>query len=1083
MYEQLRQRGLAYGPGFRWLTSAWAGHDEALGLILNPGVDPAAVTTHAFHPGQLDSCLHVLAAMRSLRETDGGAFVPVAFDRVVLDGEPARRLWCHVYKEEWPDPASLKVSARLFDDEGRPRGFIDGVLLRRIGASFIAGAGSRSLMRHVYRTVWHHEGRVDGRTEESSADARRASRRGTWLIAGDPHGLGSRLGLRLERAGDAYTLIDREAIGALEGVHTRDVCDVVDLLLLDAAESNPAQSGICRKALTTVQALARLGLERPPRLWLVSRSAQPASVEATVWPEEATLAGFARVAANEHPEFRCTHVDIDSSEIDEQADALFGLLWSDAALTEVALRPSGRYVPRLVRHVSTDPASALPIRLERSDNGSLSELHLRPATRSTPGPGQVEVRVRAAGLNFRDVLAALGEYPGDVPALGGEFSGVIVAVGPGVAEFKPGDAVAGIAPGSFSTFATTMASLVAHKPPGITFEEAATIPIVFLTAYYVLHHIARITAGNRVLIHAAAGGVGHAVIQLAQLAGAEIFATAGSPAKREYVKGLGAHHVMDSRTTHFHDEILASTNGEGVDIVVNSLTGAFIPKSLAITRAGGTFLEIGKLETWSPEQVAEVNPRASYQVFALERELQEQETLLSGMLRTIFRDVEAGTLKPLPVRCFPIDEAVSAFRYMAQARHVGKVVLTFPTADYPKVYPDGTILVTGGTGAIARHLTRWLVGKGATRVVLVSRHAPELQLREQLQPLINGGADITFRTVDVCNQAELARLFADLDAAGTPVRGVFHAAGVLDDTLIVQQTWQRFRDVLAPKVDGAWNLHVLTRHRVLDYFVLFSAGATVLGSIGQSSYAAANAFMDALAHDRRAHGLPALSVNWGPWHETGMAASTDGKAAERWNAYGIETINPDDALECLGRLMNEPLAHAAVMPVRWPDLARHFPKDSIPTLLGDLLRQADAPATRPVRDIRAELARAYPAERRELVVSFVHDEVARVLGLGPAQALDPHQALTALGLDSLMVVELRNALNAATGQTLPTGIVFQYPTIDAVAGYVFGLLEHTAATVEQPALPRGAVDEIEELSERELDDRLNRLLDEHGTIE
>jgi NADPH:quinone reductase-like Zn-dependent oxidoreductase len=1007
----------------------------------------------------------------------------VGFDQVVLDSEPARRLWCHVYREDWPDPASLKVSARLFDDDGRPRGFIDGMLFRRIDASFISQAGSRSLMRHVYRTVWHHEGGADGRTDESMADARPASRRGTWLIAGDPHGLGSRLGLRIERAGGTYTLIDRDAIGAPGGAYTRDVCDVVDLLLSDAPESNPGQSRMCGEALTTVQALARLGLERAPRLWLVSRRAQPASVDATVWPEEATLTGFARVVANEHPEFRCTHVDVDSSGIDEQADALFRLLWSDAALTEVALRSAGRYVPRLVRHVPADPASALPIRLERSANGLLSELHLRPAARRTPGPGQVEVRVRAAGLNFRDVLAALGQYPGEVPALGGEFSGVVVAVGPGVTEFKPGDAVAGIAPGSFSTFATTLASLVAHKPANVTFEEAATIPIVFLTGSYVLHHIARIQPGNRVLIHAAAGGVGHAVIQLAQLAGAEIFATAGSPAKREYVKGLGAHHVMNSRTTHFHDEILASTNGEGVDVVVNSLTGAFIPKSLAVIRAGGTFLEIGKLETWTPDQVAEVNPRATYQVFALEQELQEQETLLSGMLRTIFRDVESGRLRPLPLRCFPIDDAASAFRYMAQARHVGKVVLTFPTADYPNASPDGTILVTGGTGAIARHLTRWLVGKGATRVVLVSRHAADSPLREQLQPLVGSGADITFRNVDVSDQAALARLFSELDAAGTPVKGVFHAAGVLDDTLIAQQTWPRFRDVLAPKVDGAWNLHVLTRNRVLDYFVLFSSGATVLGSIGQSSYAAANAFMDALAYDRRAHGLPALSVNWGPWHDTGMAASTDGKAAERWNVYGIETIDPDAALECLGRLMNEPVAHAAVMPVRWPDLARRVPGDSVPTLLGDLLRQADAPAARPFRDIRAELARAYPAERRDLVVAFVHDEVARVLGLGPAQALDPHQALSALGLDSLMVVELRNALNAATGQALPAGIVFQYPTIDAVAGYVFGLLEHTAVMVEEPAPARGAVHEIEALSERELDDRLNRLLDEHGAIE
>jgi len=389
--------------------------------------------------------------------------------------------------------------------------------------------------------------------------------------------------------------------------------------------------------------------------------------------------------------------------------------------------------------------------LQVPKRGVLDNLIYVPVARRPPGSGEVEIRVRASGLNFRDVLNALGMYPGDPGPLGGECAGTIVAVGEGVEGFKVGDEVIALGPACFSTHITTKAEWVAHKPPqsaGLDFEEAATIPIAFLTAYYGLHHLAKLDKGERVLIHSAAGGVGTAAVQLAKRAGAEVFGTA-SPGKWEFLESLGVDHIMNSRTLEFADQVMEITDGRGVDIVLNSLADDFIPKSLAILSQNGRFLEIGKRGIWSDEKVAEFRSDIKNFIYDLGQVMLDEPELIQAMFRELAAGFEDSSLEPLPLKVFSHQETLAAFRYMAQAKHTGKIVLTqlqiarfteqrvppkkkdseqpvkgevsdagssIPDPDSIEIRSDGSYLTTGGLGALGLRVAQWL-GLGACWVV------------------------------------------------------------------------------------------------------------------------------------------------------------------------------------------------------------------------------------------------------------------------------------------------------------------------------------------------------------------------------
>jgi myxalamid-type polyketide synthase MxaB len=921
----------------------------------------------------------------------------------------ATEWWCHAKQV-----ADSGWDIRLYAESGETLADVHGFEMRTAPSEAFK---ARRTPDWLYRIDWQPQRLVD----------QTVSRRdGTWLIVDQCSGLGDELAERMKRHGQRAVV--KSAYGDPDPVIAGLNAGVVYLFGASNDSDVPAAAEAASvDLLHLVQRLNRL--DPPPPLWLVTHGSQSVSSADTIQPALAPIWGMARTLQIETPALKCVCVDLPHRPTTEDIDALLSELTIPSSETQVAFRSGERLVARLVRH--RDARTALidgPFRLQLAEYGSPDQLRMVPLERRSPGPGEVEIEVKAAALNFRDVLVALGllkhyyeqvlkiDSAQDV-RLGFDCAGTVAAVGEGVTDFRVGDEVMTSAPGCFASFLTLAHTNVVRKPAGVSFETAAAIPTAFFTAYYGLLQLARLKAGKRVLIHAASGGVGQAAVQLAQLVGAEIFATA-SPGKWDFLKAQGVRHVMNSRTLDFADEILRLTSGEGVEVVLNSLTGEAIDKSFDVLKRGGRFVEIGKLGIWTAEQVADRRPDAAYFTFDLDQAIDQDAGLPHAVLGQVREWFEAGRLRPLPQRVFGVQDAVPAYRFLQQTRQVGKVVLSFAPATGPAITADGSYLVTGGLGGLGLNVTQQLVELGARRLVLAGRAAPSPAAEETIGRLRSKGASVQVVQADVVDPADVARLLDVCQAQGR-LRGIVHAAGVVDDGVLDKQTSERFARVMAPKVRGAWQLHTQTRELPLDFFVCFSSMASVLGSAGQCNYAAANAFLDALAHHRRARGQPGLSINWGPWAEVGMAAglSTAGQ--------GVEKIEIADGLRVFSDLLQPARrwgqAQIGVWRVNWPAFLRRLPLGDSPPFLSALARrsrdakQPGIAADEFLRRFHATKAGARPA----LLETTIQSVLVGVLGLPAAHEIPPTQPWAQLGLDSLMMVDVKNRLELMLRTTLP----------------------------------------------------------------
>jgi NADPH:quinone reductase-like Zn-dependent oxidoreductase/acyl carrier protein len=907
---------------------------------------------------------------------------------------------------------------------------------------------------------------------------------GHWLIFADSGGVGQALAGQLDAAGGQCHLVCDDApetvIAAACDVDHQRFRGVVYLCGLDDPSTDDVtlqtlaqsqQRGVCG-AVALIQALARRGWTEPPSVWLVTRNCYPADGSGlTTAAAQSPLWGLGQVVGYEHPELRCRLLDLSQLTVAGEAQALAHELLADDREDTIAWRADARHVARLVPYRLDAPVAATRIpesdeafRLESAAPGDLQHLALRAAPRTSPGPGEIEIAVHAAGVNFLDVLIALDDYPDDLPEgahqLGRECAGIVTAIGEGVTDFSPGQAVVALAPWSFGSHVTTPACLAVPRPPTLTAEDAATLPMAFLTACYALERVGRLAKGERVLIHAATGGVGLAAIQVAQCIGAEIFATAGSAEKRELLRSLGIEHVMDSRTLAFADEVMARTGGQGVDLVLNCLVGDAIPAGLSILRAGGRFCDISKrdIRRDAPLPLGLFRKGISYSAINLSTLIAEQPDVMGALLRDVIARVGTGVLQPLRHEMFPISRATDAFQRMARAGHIGKIVLRLQDRDArietsaPFVSPDATYLMTGGLGALGLATAAWLVERGARHLTLIGRRRPSPAAERMLADLRHAGADVAVLQADVTDRAEMVRVIETIDARW-PLRGVVHTAGTLDDGVLMQLTPERVLSPMGPKVDGAWNLHELTAERPLDFFVLFSSAVSLIGAPGQANYAAANAFLDALARYRRSRGLPAVSVQWGPWTDVGMAAlHTD--RGERLAAQGMGGLTTRDALSALGALLAAGSAcppHVGVLrfdATRWCEA--HALSSPRFTRLRDRT-QANAEST--TSAVRARLAaEANGSVRREMLELYLREQAARVLRLEPTQ-IEIRGALQRLGLDSLMTLELRRRIETGLGLRLPVTVMWDYPTIAALAPF---LLDRLGLSLQPPTADPGS---------------------------
>ena len=1116
-YARLSAAGVEYGPSFRNVASVVRSDGWASGALLLSEAVTADAARYDMHPGILDACLQVIGLAlpgAGGEANDDRVYLPVEIGQYthVRAVEKQMRAECTVEPSADGSRETFLGSVTLRTATGEVIASVRGIRFKRASRAALRRAEKRRLEDWMYRIEW----------EPVSAVAPAATASGRWLVFADKQEVAHRLSQVALMRGATVVLVQpgtryvapRDGIGMVRPDAPQDfhellrevaaagpLAGILHLWNIDldpdvSADLSRARALGTTSVLHLLQEVVAHRIDNAP-VTIVTRGAHVVADggRAGTSPLQAAVWGLGRVAATELPALAVRLVDMDpAADGPEAIDALSReVRGGERSEPQIALRGTERFAPRLVR-ASHRAAPTLPIPdvpaygLEIRERGMLENLQLRPIDIAVPGPGELRIRVEASGLNFRDVLNALGMYPGDPGHLGGEVVGVVDAVGAGVTRLQVGDPVLALTPRAFCSQVITSEKLAWRRPSGLDSAAAATIPIVFLTAEYALRQVAQLRAGERVLIHAGAGGVGLAAIQIAQRAGAEIFATAGSPRKRDVLRALGVRHVMDSRTLAFADEIMAATAGEGVDVVLNSLAGDFIPRSLGLLRAGGRFLEIGKTDLWDSQRAAAVNPKASYTVVFLGEVCLSDPDRVQAMFGDLMARFERGELQPLPRRIWGIDRADEAFRFMAQAKHIGKIVIEqTSSSERTLVREHGAYLVTGAFGGIGLAVTRWLADRGARHLTLIGRRGPDDAARAVLGTLEAAGVSVTCVSADVADGAAMDQTVRELEARGVPLRGVIHAAGVLDDGVLLQQDATRFERVMRPKVDGAWHLQRLADRFDLDFFVLFSAGAALFGAAGQANYAAANAALDALAGARRAAGRTALSVNWGPWEEAGMAARLDPRERERWAEQGVGTIPTAAGLAALEWALRSDYEQVAALPIDWPRFLNAWPRGEAPSLLRAIARDTApaASATTSESGILQALQSAPADEQRAVLEAHVREQVARVLAI-PEASLRSDRGFTELGMDSLMSVELSNRLKRTLGRSLPTTLAFEHPTISAVAAFLAELLGIGVAPAAGSAVEvadeqrRHLLAEVDRLSESEAEEDLARELDRAG---
>ncbi|TWU31996.1 type I polyketide synthase [Novipirellula artificiosorum] len=930
---------------------------------------------------------------------------------------------------------------------------------------------------------------------ESPTDAN-SKRPSTVLVYADRGGMGQAIASKFEQQGNrvivlrrdasferinesAFTLADGNAT-ELERVFADSKLDDTDLKTIvhcwaldhTAAPSCNEQlladqrTGVF-SALQLSQALEKIDPAASPRVYFLTRSAQAVADNDPIDGLAASpLIGFCRVASNETSQFRWTLVDLDPNPGPFEADDVFNEITDENEEQEVALRDDQRFVHRLQRIsfdqiplrsqcAVLDSGAMVPFKLQMRKAGVLENLTLNETNRRPPGPDEIAVRVFAGGINFRDVMKALGMHPGtseDLLWFGDDFSGVVEAVGSRVNKIKCGDCVSGIAPYAFRSHVTVDQRLVFKHPTSLSFEQAATLPTVFLTTHFAIKKIARMQRGERILIHAAAGGVGQAAIQVAHHLGLEVFATAGTTEKRELLKSMGVAHVMNSRTVEFADQIWDQTSGAGVDAVLNSLAGEFIPKSLSVLAPFGKFLEIGKVDVYGNSKLglAAFKNNISYHMIDLAQLLVQRPDQIAALLAELSLLFESGTYAPLPHTVFPVHEAAEAFRFMAQGNHIGKNVLAFPrdpaeastlclgpcTDDGSLLRGDASYLITGGANGFGFEIAKWMVRQGARHLVLMSRSGPREEAAKEIAALRSEAVTIMDARGDVTNPEDVDRVIEQIQPTCPALKGVVHAAMVLDDAFLADLDEERFASVLYPKMLGAWNLHQSTRNLSLDHFICFSSFSTIVGAPKQASYNAGNSFLDALAKYRHAKGLPALTLNWGAVLGAGFVARNE-KTAEYLDGIGLIALQMQEALKVFAEMILRDTPLLGVGRVDWQQLSQLCTAVAKRPMYEGVAH--DSSPDRSNASLQSELCSASRKKRPEILENFLAQQVAAVFGID-AGKVDRDASLNQIGVDSLMAVELINRMESATGARIPMSRILSGSTVRELSQSILELI-------------------------------------------
>ena len=1058
--DSFTERGIQYGPAFTGLVSARTAEGKGRSVVAEVGLPRSVRSQQAgydVHPALLDACFQSVMAHPAIKDASEGVLLPLGVRRLRRYAPTRGARYCHL-RVSAETGSTFEVDLDLLDENGAvPAG--------RAGPA--NGHQRRGRRPADERPAAHHR--------LAAADTAARARAGRRRLAADQHRRGRLAGIETYRCAEIpwCTMHNPELAGAGGPPGQRRTASHSGARRprgsgdrLPTARRQPDEEGLLRgreqvrHVIRMIRELPEMSAE-PPRLYVVTRQAQIVLPDDRPNLVQAGLRGLLRVIGAENPQLRPSQIDLEGDGLPEEvAEQVAQELLTGSQEDETAWRGGQWYTARLrctqlgadERLVTTVKHDSDRMRVTVRNPGDLRTLELIALDRVTPGPGQVEIAVDASSLNFLDVLAALGRYPdleGRPHQLGFDLGGVVTRVGADATDHQVGDRVGGFsgyANGCWGTFVTCDARLVATLPPGLTAGEAAAAATGYGTAWYGLCDLARMTAEDKVLIHSGTGGVGQAAIAIARLVGAEIFATAGSPERRAMLRDMGIEHVYDSRSTEFAEQIRRDTDGYGVDIVLNSLTGAAQRAGLNLLAYGGRFVEIGKRDIYGDTRLGLFPFRRNLTFYAVDLALlsETHPRRLQELLRTVYQRVADGDL-PLPVITeYPLSEAATAIRVMSGAGHTGKLVLSVPhTGESCAVVPpeqapvfrdDGAYIVTGGLGGLGLFLAGQMAKAGCGRIVLTARSNPTPKARQAIERLRATGADIVVECGNIAEADTAARVVAAATTTGLPVRGVLHAAAVVEDATLANITDELIDRDWAPKVYGVWNLHQATAGQPLDWFCSFSSVAALFGSPGQGAYAAACSWLDAFTHWRRRQGLPASAIAWGAWGEIGRAAFMA--------ASGRTTmITPEEGAQAFETFLRHDRGYTGYVPTKGaPWLAALVARSPF----AEAFQAAGDRHTGDNTTLRAELRSLskdeWPTRLRRLV--------AEQTGLILRRAVDPDRAFADHGLDSLGNLELRTRIEAETGFRITPKAIATHNTARALAGHLSDTLAAEEAASE-----------------------------------
>ncbi|MEM7277514.1 MAG: type I polyketide synthase [Pseudomonadota bacterium] len=1070
LYDSLTARGIEYGPSFRPLSDIYSGKLQATAQVSLHENELAHASAYYVHPAMLDACFQLLGALEYDDSDPEATRLPSGIREVRYWAKPAPTAQLRAQRKDVGSESEFLADIEVVDDAQNLCLEVLGYEAAEISSAALKQALAAEVKADIsYQFDWQV---VDLPHERIELEDK------PWLMLADEDAMTSAIEDVLRAEGKAFTRVKpAKAYKARESCVELDPLSPEHWQLLREAQSAGGQyAGLIHALALTArsdataegdvfgqQATAMLEslrvilsgdlLEQGAEVRLMSKaSIGPNGAAPRYFAAGSALAAVLPVLEVELPEFHWRGIDLDALCCPDQS-SFAAVLFGASTESRFALRNGEAFVPRLQRFTSAEAngdyrpiPAADNYRVDIRERGTLDALRYLPAERPEPAADEVEIRLRTTGLNFRDVLNVLGMYPGNPGPPGVEVAGEVVRLGAGVTHLKLGDRVFGLGSGAFAGYITTDAYGLVKIPDALSFEEAASIPLAFLTSQWGLFELAKLKAGERVLIHAAAGGVGQAAVQLAQAVGAEVHATAGNDEKRRLLATQGVKHIYSSREPSFADEVRAATNGEGVDVVLNALTGEMLTGSLELLRNGGRFVELGKAELMDPQELKARPIPVEYHAFDLGSVLIETPPVFQAMFNAMSARFDTGELLPLRTVAYKAEELVSAYRYMAKAQHIGKIVVTSAPGQWAAadrvIDPEGAYVVTGASGAIGQEISEWLVQQGAGHLVLNARSAPDEESRARHSAWAEQGTKVDWVQGDASDPMVAATLCETARDNAKRFAGVFHVAGVIDDALLSDLSAERIRNVLRVKVDAAWNLHRACEADDLDCFVLFSSIAARMAGPGQAPYAAGNAFLSALAERRSKSGLAGLAVEWGAWDGQGMAATLGQRERSAMQAQGMGFLQPDQALGELGVLLADSAAtRPVVAEFDWQPIRARAAQ--LPPLFHAMV---SAQSTAPAGSVAssgapdfAEIATKPEQEQRDVIFTYMQSLLEAVLGVSQSQ-LNGEARLGDMGFDSLMAMELRNRLEHDSGVLVPVGVMLGSESFQAMVDEITPML-------------------------------------------